>query len=202
MATSHSKHVLLDKAEQLFFERGYKSVTLDDIAAAIGVKKAALYYHVPGGKEDLFMEVIERCMERHKSSLSRIVETNLEAAGMEQTLLLAGEWLVSQPAVHIARLIASDLPSISEEHAKRVRMLVEQCLSRPLEKILEVAKMEDRLLGDVDVILGMFFALMEPVRQVHLFTQVPKEIILKDVVRLFLFGAVKPISNSQIGAKE
>lgn len=49
---------LLDTAEQLFTSRGYTAVTLKDIAKALGIKQASLYYHFPLGKEDLYVEVM------------------------------------------------------------------------------------------------------------------------------------------------
>lgn len=56
----------LEKAEQLFTERGYRAVSIRDIAQACEVSNAALYYHFPS-KEALFREV----MARHVTGLGR-----------------------------------------------------------------------------------------------------------------------------------
>jgi AcrR family transcriptional regulator len=45
-------------AEHRLAARGYTSVTLKDIANQLGIKQASLYYHFPGGKENLYMEVM------------------------------------------------------------------------------------------------------------------------------------------------
>jgi AcrR family transcriptional regulator len=45
---------VLDVAEGLFIDRGYHAITLRDIADELGIKQASLYYHFPGGKEELF----------------------------------------------------------------------------------------------------------------------------------------------------
>jgi AcrR family transcriptional regulator len=50
---------LLDAARTLFGTRGYNDTSLDDIVAAAGVTKGALYHHF-GGKEDLFRAVFEQ----------------------------------------------------------------------------------------------------------------------------------------------
>lgn len=49
----------LEKAEELFTERGYRAVSIRDIAQACEVSNAALYYHFPS-KEALFREVMAR----------------------------------------------------------------------------------------------------------------------------------------------
>ena len=49
-------------------------VTMHDIASALGMKQASLYYHVPGGKEELFVEIMERSLGRHKRGLVASIE--------------------------------------------------------------------------------------------------------------------------------
>lgn len=50
---------LLKAARRLFVERGYAETTLDQVAAAAGVTKGAVYHHF-SGKRDLFRAVYER----------------------------------------------------------------------------------------------------------------------------------------------
>lgn len=45
-------------AARMFFERGYDSTTMRDIAAALGIKAASLYYHFPD-KEQILFDLIE-----------------------------------------------------------------------------------------------------------------------------------------------
>jgi len=51
------KERILRQAEQLFFQFGYSKVTMDEIAASIGISKKTLYKFFPG-KEYLFKELI------------------------------------------------------------------------------------------------------------------------------------------------
>jgi AcrR family transcriptional regulator len=60
-------------AQQLFAARGYTSVTLKDIADRLGIKQASLYYHFPGGKEDLFVEVMIHHLEQRRQGLEQII---------------------------------------------------------------------------------------------------------------------------------
>ena len=61
--TRVGKDKILDIAEGLFTEQGYKSVSIRDIAQACGVTNAALYYHFEN-KEALFAEVLENHVKR------------------------------------------------------------------------------------------------------------------------------------------
>src|SRR5262249_20090442 len=53
------RHILA-AAERLFIERGFKGVSMKDVADAVQVTPAALYYHFPGGKGELFVETIRQ----------------------------------------------------------------------------------------------------------------------------------------------
>ena len=50
---------VLTKAADLFLAKGYKGVSMKEIAEAVQVTSAALYYHFPQGKEDLFTKMIQ-----------------------------------------------------------------------------------------------------------------------------------------------
>jgi AcrR family transcriptional regulator len=67
-ADRETRRQILDAAEALFIERGFKGVSMKDVADAVEITAAALYYHFPNGKEELFAETIrhffEQTMER------------------------------------------------------------------------------------------------------------------------------------------
>src|SRR4051794_11999833 len=58
----------LNEAHALFAERGYAAVTMDEIAAAVGVTKPLLYNYF-GNKERLYIA----CMGRAGDSLTAVV---------------------------------------------------------------------------------------------------------------------------------
>ena len=56
---------LLAAARKVFGREGYGAATLDAIAEEAGLSRGALYYNFPGGKRDLFLELLaERVAER------------------------------------------------------------------------------------------------------------------------------------------
>ncbi len=67
--TSDGRERVLMEAQRLFVSRGFAEVSMQQIAEAVGMTKAALYYHFQN-KEDLFLHVIERELSRLRSGLT------------------------------------------------------------------------------------------------------------------------------------
>jgi AcrR family transcriptional regulator len=58
-----TRQQILEVARELFLSRGYKGVSMKDVAEEIQVTSAALYYHFPGGKQELFFNMIQTMLE-------------------------------------------------------------------------------------------------------------------------------------------
>ncbi len=54
---------ILKAAEELFVSRGYKGVSMKDVALVVEITPAALYYHFPAGKTGLFLDVVKNVLE-------------------------------------------------------------------------------------------------------------------------------------------
>lgn len=67
VATSGRERVLRE-ARRLFLEHGYAEVSMQQIADAVGMTKAAIYYHFRD-KDDLFAAVVVREMVRQRESI-------------------------------------------------------------------------------------------------------------------------------------
>jgi AcrR family transcriptional regulator len=75
----------LGEAHALFAERGYAAVTMDEVAARVGVTKPLLYNYF-GNKERLYIA----CMERAAESLTATVGGSVAEAGSPAEALRAG----------------------------------------------------------------------------------------------------------------
>ncbi len=117
--------------------RGYAAVTLRDIASAIGIKHASLYHHVPGGKESLFAEVLERSLERHRRGLHEAIRR--AQPNLRSRLHAAAAWFLSQSPMDLVRLTQSDLPALSAETSTRLGQLTYASILVPIESILRDA---------------------------------------------------------------
>lgn len=83
----------MDVAEAHLNRVGYKGISLEDVARDVGVSKAALYYHFPGGKEELFVEIGHRSLARVREGLDRVIS---DATGGAEKLRAVARWLMAE----------------------------------------------------------------------------------------------------------
>ncbi len=58
-----TKDRILEASRRHFARFGFRKASLSEIAAELGVVKGALYYYVPGGKQELFDLVLQRDLD-------------------------------------------------------------------------------------------------------------------------------------------
>jgi TetR/AcrR family transcriptional repressor of lmrAB and yxaGH operons len=78
---------MLDSAAEVFHKQGYHATGLNQLVAAGGAPKGSLYFHFPGGKEQLAAEAIQQSGERLGELLREIVTSAPDAAtGIENVV--------------------------------------------------------------------------------------------------------------------
>jgi AcrR family transcriptional regulator len=184
---SPARKTVLDAAEQLFAARGYAAVTLKDIAKQLDIKQASLYYHVPGGKEDLFVEVMLRHLERRRRAFEEIIENGSPV--LEDCLMRVGMWLICQPPLNAIRTIQTDLPDLAPETAQQLEEAMRRCSFAPMESVF--ASHQDRLHGDPGFIAGTFLAAIEALSVVKKYGVKTEQQLVADSIALLLHGALK-----------
>ncbi len=120
---SLSQDRLLKAAELLFSKRGFAAVTLRDITNSLGLTHAALYYHFPGGKEELFIAVTRQSILRHGQALASILED--ACCDIRSQLHSVAEWFIAQPPLDLIRMSQSDMPVLKPEEARRLMDLMQ-----------------------------------------------------------------------------
>jgi AcrR family transcriptional regulator len=65
------REAVLDAAEGLLGRRGYRRMTMDDVARAAGIGKGTVYLHF-SGKEDVALGTIDRLVERVVARLDKL----------------------------------------------------------------------------------------------------------------------------------
>lgn len=178
---------MLEVAEAHFAARGYAAVTLKDIADALSIKQPSLYYHVPGGKEALYVEVMLRALERHRAAL--------DAAGagapdeVAARLLRMATWIVQQPPMNITRMIQSDLPALPLRHRRQLAEALRRCLMEPVERVFAAAPRR-ALRQSPRVCAGGFWALVQSLQAVREVSHAPEAALVAQAVDLALYGAI------------
>ncbi|HMP39736.1 MAG TPA: TetR/AcrR family transcriptional regulator [Roseiflexaceae bacterium] len=187
---STARERVLGVAERIFSERGYRAVTLREIADELGMKQASLYNHAPGGKEQLFVEVTERSLRRHGEHLRQAIaaaEPNLRAQ-----LRAAARWLLSQPPLNLDRMSTSDMPSIEPEVAQKLARLSADALFIPIDEIIAQAyrRGETRLTVPM-MFAAMFLTIIESLHHAQQYSRIAPEVMADDVIDILLDGILR-----------
>ena len=126
---------ILQTAGQLFGEKGYQAVSLDEIARTAGVAKGLINYHF-GSKEDLLAEILSisraRLSEKldaiaqsdqsAKSKIRSAVEVYLEAAGSRVALFQMAISVYFE-AAYSERIRKLWLSSLEENESKFMKLI-------------------------------------------------------------------------------
>ena len=68
----NTKERILKEALALFSQKGFKAVTVDDIARRVGIKAPSLYKHYKG-KSEIISALLNKSMSRYKEFISTIL---------------------------------------------------------------------------------------------------------------------------------
>lgn len=111
-------------AAELFDASGYRETSMDDIATAVGIKKASLYYYFPG-KDQLLVELHEEMIDLIISQQHERIEA---AEHSHQQMLLA---------------IMTDLVRLQETHPGHLKIFFEHFRELPAEVRASVRQKRD-----------------------------------------------------------
>ncbi|MEM8534515.1 MAG: TetR/AcrR family transcriptional regulator [Chloroflexota bacterium] len=188
--TSHSeaRERVLDAAEKLFVERGYKAVTVKDIAKLAGIHHASLYHHIPDGKSALYVEVMTRHMERHSHEMRVAIQQG--QGDLRKELQQIAAWLLSQPPIDVVRLATSDLPAINDVAANTISDLAFEATVVPIVQVLEAARRRGEIkhphLGNI---AGAIFSSIEGVHSIPgVYVNRSRQFMANELIDVFLRG--------------
>ncbi len=111
---------LLDATVSLVEERGYFGTGLNSILAASGAPRGSLYFHFPGGKDELVAKAIGRAAGWIREALDAIEATDMRAvaAAMAQAFgdrLEASGWRKGCPIATVALEVAGTNSVVQDE---------------------------------------------------------------------------------------
>lgn len=179
---------VLSAAEHLFAEKGFGPVTLRQIAAQAGIHHSSLYHHVPGGKADLFVEVMERIFARHQAGLTAALQAH--APNLRAQLYAAADWLLAQPPIDLVRMEYVDLPELSPIHVERLTNVAYTALQVPLIAALAGAQAQGGIHhNDLDLISGGILGMLQSLHAVsEQAAGKPRQTMAHRLIDVFLDG--------------
>ncbi|MHA7209948.1 TetR/AcrR family transcriptional regulator [Arthrobacter sp. MDT1-65] len=162
-----SRATLLTEAEKLFAARGFSSVKLRDIAEASDLHHASIYYYFPGGKEQIYVDVMTASFHEHRRGLEEAVAT--APPGVRGPLYAVADWFTSHPPVDVARMALADFPALPPAAADDLTTLAYDSLRKPIAAALAAARdarSEALSITDLDQAAMALVALVQSVHSV------------------------------------
>ncbi|WP_431688182.1 TetR/AcrR family transcriptional regulator [Hahella sp. NBU794] len=138
------KDDLLDAAFELLREKSYRSITIRDIAEKAGMKSAMISYYF-GGKEDLFIALIERLGEQQ---FGRIIEVIAQPDPLRGFIRAAITRIVDCPP--LITFIIDEVLSERGRLQDRFIDLMPRRMAMFLPKLIEAEQKKGNLRADVD----------------------------------------------------
>jgi TetR/AcrR family transcriptional regulator, cholesterol catabolism regulator len=137
---------LFDTAATLFWEKGYASTTTREIATAVGIQQASLYYHF-ASKEDLFYQLCVSSLEQLRTDVQSAVGEVRDPLGRIRALIRAHlATLLTHQVRHVTML--TELRALSSRHHEEVLGLRKQYGSL-VRSVLEEAQTAGVLRTDI-----------------------------------------------------
>ena len=96
---------IVQAVNRLLAEKGFDAMTVDEVAANVGIAKASLYKHFPS-KEDLAAAAMVHVMQRAQSFLSRLPADDTPV----NNLRAAARWMM-------ALKLAGEMPSLPSQNS-------------------------------------------------------------------------------------
>jgi TetR/AcrR family transcriptional regulator, cholesterol catabolism regulator len=114
-----TRQQILEAARELFLARGYKGVSMKEVAEEVQVTSAALYYHFPGGKQDLFFSIIQTMLEEWTQGA---LLATMQAQGIQDGLITLTQYLLTLPIDRFSILARDIHENVLDRETQRVAL--------------------------------------------------------------------------------
>ncbi len=160
-----TRRQILTKAAELFLAKGYKGVSMKELAEAVQVTSAALYYHFPKGKEDLFTTMIQTMfVDEGVAGLDQLLAT---AQDLREQLTLLTSVLLKLPMDERLSMLLRDAREHLKDpaHQQVIWSLLDR-IRRHVQRLFQAAHTSGVLRTDlpVEVLVGLYMGLLREAR--------------------------------------
>jgi AcrR family transcriptional regulator len=183
-----SRAAILGAAKHLFMQEGFRGISMRQIAEAVGVTKAALYYHFRD-KEELFVAIVEQYLVAMSELIDQVVESR---TGAREQVSESVQHILAQPPEQrsIIRLASQEISNISPPNRARfLAMYHEQFVERIAALLQEgMARGELRAVDPALAtwtLLGMMYPYLHPSPPTQL---LPSAALIEQQLQIYLDG--------------
>jgi AcrR family transcriptional regulator len=179
---------ILRAAKALFFEQGYHRLAMRQIAEAVGVTKAALYYHFKD-KEQLFLAMLGSFLEEIEGIIDG---AQAQGGDARQRIHMLVEGILSLPVEQRAmiRLASQEMAHLTPQGRRAFEALYHRKFIQKIQTILQVG-IESGELKAMDsgvavwLLLGMMYPYFYPA---HTMEMPPPSEVLDQLLTIYLEG--------------
>jgi AcrR family transcriptional regulator len=192
---SDLRQQILSTAKILFIQQGYHGMSMRQIAEALGVSKAALYYHFHD-KEELLLAILDSFLDEMETALERIRQEQIGAWRQIHALV---ELILFQPADQraVIRLSSQEMAQLSLPARQAFDRAYHRKFIDPIRLILQEG-IQSGELRPVDpavatwALLGMMYPYFYPAHSSDL---LPPAEVAERLANIFLDGVARPSSG-------
>jgi AcrR family transcriptional regulator len=181
---------ILEKARSMFIRQGYHGLSMREISEALGVSKAALYYHFKD-KEELFLAILETSLDEMEALIDNISLTPVSCSEKLQKFV---ETVLLQPPEQrsIIRLASQEMGQLSAAARKHFDGIYREKFIGKVEKILQAGMDQGefrQMKTDVATwsLLGMMYPYFYPSHSGS--SGLPEETI-QQIIGIYLNGVI------------
>jgi len=131
---SSTRERAVEEADALLVAGGYKAMSLDAVAQAIGIRKASLYHHFPGGKDELFIAVVEHRTAEDGQRLREVIADLPDTFARLRAISHYFNSVAERRPYHALKDMAAHLP---EQHRAWVLKIVDERVLAPVRAVID-----------------------------------------------------------------
>jgi AcrR family transcriptional regulator len=178
---------ILTAAKDLFFAKGYKGVSMKEIADAVQVMPSALYYYFPKGKEDLFTKMIQTLfVDEGLAGIDQILETTQDLR--ERLNVLTSSLLALPIDEQFTMLLRDAREHIKDPENQRIILSLRDRIKQRVMNIYQAARDAGEIRSDipVTVLVGLYMGMLRESKNLQESRQVSQ------IVAVLLDGIASP----------
>jgi TetR/AcrR family transcriptional regulator, cholesterol catabolism regulator len=183
---------ILTAAKDLFFAKGYKGVSMKEIADAVQVMPSALYYHFPKGKEDLFTKMIQTLFV--DEGVVGIDQAMATTQGLRARLTLLTSSLLTLPIdEHFTMLLRDAREHIKDPENQRIILSLRDRIKQQVMGLFQAARDSGEIRTDIPVeeLVSLYMGMLRESKSIQGSHQVSQ------IVTVFLDGIASPAQRDK-----
>lgn len=178
---------ILKVARDLFFAKGYKGVSMKEIADAVKVMPSALYYYFPKGKEDLFTKMIQTLFV--DEGVAGIDQTLRTVNGLRERLNVLTASLLALPIDERFTMLLRDAREyIKDPENQRIILSLRDRIKQQVMSLFQAAQDAGEIRTDipVEMLVSLYMGMLRELKSIQ----------GSQLVTVLLDGIASPVQRS------